>query len=248
MTLIKVSEGTDREQFAKKVEEVGLPNYGGGFVKAMPIYNLPELYFNDEQWMFKQGNKPVLQMLTMVVLLLLVSAIFNYINLNMALSGKRAKEMATRRLHGATKGRIVLKYILESVSFTAVCFVLAFLLACALFPMMNGLLKNVGGGDMSIDASLGQFVLIRFDWTVGVVAVYLAAIVFVGVLSGIAPAAIASRFEPIDVVRGTYRLHHHRLDCHGDFDGGADASHDEPSHQHAFRGFVFAAMLGKRLF
>ena len=211
MTLIKVREGTDREQFAKKVEEVGLPNYSDGFVSAMPIYTLPEVFFNDNQWMFKGGKKPVMQTLTVVVLLLLVSAIFNYINLNMALSGKRAKEMATRRLHGATKGRIVLKYILESVSFTAVCFVLAFLLACALFPMMNGLLKNVGGGDMSIDASLGQFVLIRFDWTVGVVAVYLAAIVLVGVLSGIAPAAIASRFEPIDVVRGTYRLQTKRV-------------------------------------
>ena len=211
MTLIKVQEGTDREQFAKKVEAVGLPNYSDGFVSAMPIYTLPEVFFNDNQWMFKGGKKPVMQTLTVVVLLLLVSAIFNYINLNMALSGKRAKEMATRRLHGATKGRIVMKYILESVSFTAVCFVLAFLLACALFPMMNGLLKNVGGGDMSIDASLGQFVLIRFDWTVGVVAVYLAAIVFVGVLSGIAPAAIASRFEPIDVVRGTYRLQTKRV-------------------------------------
>jgi putative ABC transport system permease protein len=206
MTLIKILEGTDREQFAKKVEEVGLPNYSDGFVSAMPIYTLPEVFFNDNQWMFKGGKKPVMQTLTVVVLLLLVSAIFNYINLNMALSGKRAKEMATRRLHGATKGSIIMKYIVESVSFTAVCFVLAFLLACALFPMMNGLLKNVGGGDMSIDASLGQFVLIRFDWTVGVVAVYLAAIVLVGVLSGIAPAAIASRFEPIDVVRGTYRL------------------------------------------
>ena len=211
MTLIKVHEGTDREQLAKKVEAVGLPNYSDGFVSAMPIYTLPEVFFNENQWMFKGGKKPVMQTLTVVVLLLLVSAIFNYINLNMALSGKRAKEMATRRLHGATKGRIVMKYILESVSFTAVCFVLAFLLACALFPMMNGLLKNVGGGDMSIDASLGQFVLIRFDWTVGVVAVYLAAIVFVGVLSGIAPAAIASRFEPIDVVRGTYRLQTKRV-------------------------------------
>ena len=211
MTMIKVHEGTDRELLAKKVEAVGLPNYSDGFVSAMPIYTLPEVFFNENQWMFKGGKKPVMQTLTVVVLLLLVSAIFNYINLNMALSGKRAKEMATRRLHGATKGRIVLKYILESVSFTAVCFVLAFLLACALFPMMNGLLKNVGGGDMSIDASLGQFVLIRFDWTVGVVAVYLAAIVLVGVLSGIAPAAIASRFEPIDVVRGTYRLQTKRV-------------------------------------
>ena len=153
----------------------------------------------------------MMQTLTVVVLLLLVSAIFNYINLNMALSGKRAKEMATRRLHGATKGRIVMRYILESVLFTAACFVLAFLLACALFPMMNGLLKNVAGGDMGIDASFVQFVLIRFDWTVGVVAVYLAAIVLVGVLSGIAPAVIASRFEPIDVVRGTYRLQTKRV-------------------------------------
>ena len=211
MTLIKVHEGTDREQLAKKVETVGLPNYSDGFVSAMPIYTLPEVFFNENQWMFKGGKKPVMQTLTVVVLLLLVSAIFNYINLNMALSGKRAKEMATRRLHGATKGRIVLKYILESVLFTAVCFVLAFLLAYALFPMINGLLKNVGGGDMSIDASLGQFVLIRFDWTLGVVAVYLAAIVLVGVLSGIAPAAIASRFEPIDVVRGTYRLQTKRV-------------------------------------
>ena len=211
LTLIKVHEGTDREQLAKKVEAVGLPNYSDGFVSAMPIYTLPEVFFNENQWMFKGGNKSVMQMLAVVVVLLLLSAIFNYVNLNMALSGKRAKEMATRRLHGATKGRIVMKYIIESVLFTAVCFVLAFLLACALFPMMNGLLKSVAGGDMGIDASFVEFVLIRFDWSVGIVAVYLVAILLVGVLAGIAPAAIASRFEPIDVVRGTYRLQTKRV-------------------------------------
>ena len=211
MTLIKVHEGTDREQLAKKVEAVGLPNYSDGFVSAMPIYTLPEVFFNENQWIFKGGNKSVMQMLAVVVVLLLLSAIFNYVNLNVALSGKRAKEMATRRLHGATKGNIIMKYIAESVLFTAVCFVLAFLLACALFPMINGLLKNVGEGDMGIDASFVQFVLIRFDWSVGIVAVYLAAIVLVGVLAGIAPAAIASSFEPIDVVRGTYRLQAKRV-------------------------------------
>ena len=212
MTLIKVHEGTDREQLAKKVEAVGLPNYSDGFVKAMPIYNLPEVFFNDSQWVFKKGNKSVLQMLTVVVLLLLLSAIFNYVNLNMALSGKRAKEMATRRLHGATKGRIVMKYITESVTFTAVCFVLALLLAVALLPMINDLLRAVSDGETGIDAeAFVQFVPVRFDWSVGIVAVYLAAIVFVGVLSGIAPAAIASRFEPIDVVRGTYRLQTKRV-------------------------------------
>jgi len=212
MTLIKVHEGTDREQLAKKVEAVGLPNYSDGFVKAMPIYNLPEVFFNDSQWVFKKGNKSVLQMLTVVVLLLLLSAIFNYVNLNMALSGKRAKEMATRRLHGATKGRIVMKYITESVTFTAVCFVLALLLAVALLPMINDLLRAVSGGETGIDAeAFVQFVPVRFDWSVGIVEVYLVAVVLLGTLAGIAPAAIASRFEPIDVVRGTYRIQTKRV-------------------------------------
>ena len=208
MTLIKVHENTDREEFAKKVETVGLPHYSGRFVSSLPIYNLPEVFFSENQWMFKKGNKSILQMLTVVVLLLLLSAIFNYINLNMALSGKRAKEMATRRLHGATKGNIVMKYIIESVVFTAICFVLAFLLAYAFLPMMNDLLKGVGvsGGEMGIDAPFEQFVAIRFDWSASIVAAYLAAIGLIGALVGIAPSAIASRFEPIDVVRGTYRL------------------------------------------
>ena len=199
-TLIKVHEGTDREAFAKKVEEVGLRNYSDSFVKALPIYTLPEVFFHEDQWVLKRGDKSVLQMLTIVVLLLLLSAIFNYINLNMALSGKRAKEMATRRLHGATKGNIIMKYILESVAFTAVCFVLAYLLAVALLPMMNDLLRNV-----SVD-NFKQYVPLDLKWSLGTVLVYLFAIVLMGVLAGIAPAAIASRFEPIDVVRGTYRL------------------------------------------
>ena len=212
MTLIKVHEGTDREQLAKKVEAVGLPNYSDGFVKAMPIYNLPEVFFNDSQWVFKKGNKSVLQMLTVVVLLLLLSAIFNYVNLNMALSGKRAKEMATRRLHGATKGRIVMKYITESVTFTAVCFVLALLLAVALLPMINDLLRAVSDGETGIDAeTFEQFVPVRFEWSAGIVAAYLVAVVLLGTLAGVAPAAIASRFEPINVVRGTYRIQTKRV-------------------------------------
>ena len=211
VTLIKVNEGTDREQFAKKVEAVGLPNYDLGFGSSMPIYTLPEVFFSENQWMFKKGNKSVLQMLAVVVLLLLLSAIFNYVNLNMALSGKRAKEMATRRLHGATKGQIVMKYILESVVFTAACFGLALLLAYALLPMMNGLLNGVSGGEFGIDATFAQFVPLRFEWSTGIVMFYIVAIMLLGSLAGIAPAAIASRFEPIDVVRGTYRIQTKRV-------------------------------------
>nr|MCR4815763.1 hypothetical protein [Bacteroidales bacterium] len=56
-----------------------------------------------------------------------------------------------------------------------------------------------------------QFVPVRFDWSMVIVAAYLVAVVLLGTLAGIAPAAIASRFEPIDVVRGTYRIQTKRV-------------------------------------
>ena len=201
VTLIKVKEGTDREALAKKIEDICKEHYDSNFVNSTPIYTIPELYFNPEQWIFHRGNKSVLQMLLVVILLLLASAIFNYVNLSLALSGKRAKEMATRRLLGAPQGSIIWKYIGESILFTAVCFALALLLSWALLPMMNELLLNVttdtGNTWMYIPVTLGL--------SAGTVTAYALAIVLIGALAGIAPALFASRFAPIDIVRGTFR-------------------------------------------
>ena len=64
-------------------------------------------------------------------MILLVSAIFNYINLTVAQTGKRAKEMATRRLLGESSAGIVTRYLTESFLFTAVCMAIGVLVAFA---------------------------------------------------------------------------------------------------------------------
>ena len=127
-----------------------------------------------------------------VGLLLLISALFNYINLNVALTSKRAKEMATRRLHGATKGRIIGKYLLESLAFTLVCMVLGILMAKALEPLVNRLL----GDDVGVKIMLSPFYLVS----------YLLIVIVVALLAGIIPATVVSRAKPIDVVTGAFRL------------------------------------------
>ena len=58
-------------------------------------------------------------------IVILLFAVINYVNLTAAQTGFRAKEMATRRLLGATKGEVVLKLILEST----------FLMCCAAFAV-----------------------------------------------------------------------------------------------------------------
>ena len=199
-TLIKVAEGSDRETLEKHIHDVCRPNYDETFISEFVVYSLPELFFSNQQYVFKRGNKSLLQMLTVVVLLLLISAVFNYINLNLALSGHRAKEMATRRLLGASENSIVLKYIAESVLFTAICFSFALLLAISLIPMMNELLMSV-----SDVGNNWAYVPIQLGLTWRTLGVYLISIVLIGTLVGIAPALFSSRFEPIDVVRGTFR-------------------------------------------
>ncbi|MBQ6038347.1 MAG: FtsX-like permease family protein [Bacteroidaceae bacterium] len=199
ISLIKVSEGTDRETLADHIHDICIANYGKTWIQDFPIYSLPELFFSNQQYFFKRGNKSLLQMLTVVVLLLLISAIFNYVNLNLALSGRRAKEMATRRLLGASQRGIMLKYIIESIAFTAVCFALALLLAWFLLPMMNKLLM-----DVSDVGNTWAYVQINLNLTTGTFAFYVFSIIMIGTIVGIAPALIASRYEPIDVVRGTF--------------------------------------------
>ena len=160
--------------------------------KNLTLIRLDEMLYSDASTNLKKGDKTMMRSLLAVGLLLLISSLFNYINLNVALTSKRAKEMATRRLHGATKGRIIGKYLLESLAFTTVCMVLGILLAEALAPLVNRLL----GGDIAVKVLLSPSYLLA----------YLLMVVVVALLAGIIPALVVSRAKPIDVVKGTFRF------------------------------------------
>ncbi len=182
------------------------PTWSAEKVDAWRAYRMDEAFFftGSSNGLTRTGNIQMLRLLTVVVLLLLLSAIFNYVNLSLALTGKRAKEMATRRLLGADKTGILWKYIGESVAFTAVCFAAALLLAYLLAPMVNSLVSTsdpdelmLGIGDTSVRLS--------FMLTPGYLLAYLGGILGLGVLNGLLPAFAASRYEPIDVIKGTLR-------------------------------------------
>ncbi len=196
---VKLAKGADPKVIYDKVEqickEIYPDMYGQAFFERLDMTRFDHLYFKDfgePNNQLKRGDLGTLKLLGLVGLLLLLSAVFNYINLSFALTGKRAKEMATHRLLGAQKKEIVWKYISESLIFTAVCFSLGLLLAHLLAPMVNALLNDP---DVPIQVQVKPMYLL----------VYLAVIVIIGVLNGIIPAVFASRVEPMDVVKGTFR-------------------------------------------
>ena len=196
VTLIKVRPETDRKELYDKLEsvckDVYSSIYGQYFFEHLELSRYDELFFKETEGFFRHGDKATLRILMLVGLLLLLSAILNYINLSVALTGKRAKEMAVRQLSGASRVGIIWKYLAESIAFTAVCFAAGLLLAEAFCPAMNALLNNPD-------------IPIKIIWSPGYVFAYIVIILLVGVLCGIFPAMMSGRYNPVDVMKGGYR-------------------------------------------
>ena len=199
VTFARVVPGTDRNTLQTKAEalcqEIYPGMFGTSFFETLSVERIDELFFKDydgNQQAYRHGDIGTLRVLLLVGLLLLVSAIFNYINLSFALTGKRAKEMATRRLLGEEKRSIVLRQIAESILFTAICFCVGLLLAYAFVPSFNSLIN---------DPDIPVIIFMR----PGYIITYLILIILTGMVAGVLPALLSSRYSPIDVVRGTFR-------------------------------------------
>jgi putative ABC transport system permease protein len=161
------------------------------------IIPLRDMYFLNEGIRYGSdtiqfGNRSFVNLLLAMCILLLAFAVLNYINMTTALTGFRAKEMATRRLVGADKRSIFFKVISESTLICGISMLLAILLAEALSPLASQILKY-------------QVSIFKAVTPVNVLLV-LGFIALLGVLSGIVPALLIQQAQPIEIVRGTLRL------------------------------------------
>ena len=163
----------------------------GKFLWGSSLVRMDKLYFSTvSNWQLRSGDKKLVDILLAVALVLLVCAIFNYINLTVAQAGKRAKEMATRRLLGESMWGVVLRYFKESALFTTACFIIGLLLALCLLPVFNDILST------KISLFVSPLMLI----------VTVAALLVISIVCGIIPAMVVSRFNPIDVVKGSLMI------------------------------------------
>ena len=195
---VKVRNGSDRGSIEEKADTLVARVFDiyRGFidVEDSGALRYDEIWFSPaNNQSLKRGNRTYTDIILFVTIILLLSAIFNYINLSVALSGKRTKEMATRKILGAAEGTLVRGYLLESLIFTTVCFVLATLLAEAITPWFNRIIGGKG-------------TLVRVLYTPGWVGVYLLSIIILSLAQGLLPAWTGTRMPAISVVKGEFRM------------------------------------------
>ena len=194
---VKVRKGTDREALEVKADTLVAQSFdafgGRAFLEGSGLVRYDELWFSPANNLsLKRGSRTYTGIIFLVTIILLLSAIFNYINLNVALSGKRTKEMATRKILGAGNESLFAGRLLESLVFTSGCFLLALVLAEALTPWFN----RIAGGDG---------VPVKVLFSPGWIGVYVLFIVLVSLIQGCLPAWIGTRIPAISVVNGEFR-------------------------------------------
>lgn len=166
--------------------------YQRGIYSKVLLNPLEDFYFSDMgTYTLAKGDWQFVMILLSVGILILLFAIINYINLTVAQTAFRAKEMATRRLLGSSRGDLFLRLIMESTLMTFISFLLGAFLAVFFSPYASRLLNA--------RINLSDFV------TPGYVLLAVAVILLIGILAGLLPAIVISNAKPIEVVRGTFR-------------------------------------------
>lgn len=127
-----------------------------------------------------------------IALFILLMASINFVNISIASSLKRAKEVGVRKVTGSRQGQIIIQFLGESAILCVAAFLLALFLMLILFPMFNELANK--------QIEIGEI----FEWKliVSFISVLLANIL----LSGLYPAYILSNFKPTEVLYSKQKL------------------------------------------
>lgn len=137
------------------------------------------------------NNIKYIYILEAVALLILFIACFTYINLNTARSVERAREVGVRKVIGAGKMQLFWQFMGESAILCAISTIISLIAAVLLLPAFNQLTEK----QLSIQA------IFSAQFIGGLILVT----ILVSFLAGIYPALILSNFQPVKVLKGSFK-------------------------------------------
>lgn len=131
------------------------------------------------------GNIQYVRIFAVIALFVLIIACINFINLMTARSIKRAKEVGVRKAAGAAKGQLICQFLTESIVLSLAAGLIAMVLMDLITPVFN----SIAGKQIDVTIFFGLPFLIGL-------------IIAVGVLAGLYPAFMLSRFKPVNTMKG----------------------------------------------
>lgn len=141
----------------------------------------------------KGTSNPVYSyILTAIAIFILLIACINFINLTIARSIRRAKEIGIRKVVGGERRQLIMQFLGESSMLCAIAFFLAVVLVQLILPVFNQLSNK----------SLAISYLFDEQLVVG----YFLLFLITALLAGFYPALVLSKYNPVQTLYSRFQL------------------------------------------
>jgi len=202
-TFLLVPEGFDKARFEER-----LPTFLAKYFENYPespqkMYLFPFLDFRLKSrhiTSLMASSDPISVFITFSIgVLLLVIVSINFINLSTVRYMHRTKEIGLRKVVGARRTQLIVQFLGESLLLSFIAIPVAILLYEIIHPIFY--------------AYMGNFALVSFTpqvsnsiWNYPFLLQYLVvAAILTGIFSGLYPALFLSNFQPLQVLKESYR-------------------------------------------
>jgi ABC-type antimicrobial peptide transport system permease subunit len=195
-TFVQIADNADMEKVSAKIKNTKLDNVSKEeakyqwvvFLQPMRKWNLHNEFKNGVN---TGGNIQYVMLFGVIGIFVLLLACINFMNLATARSEKRAKEVGIRKAIGSLRWQLIKQFFAESYLVVLLSFVFSLILVALLLPLFN----DVAGKKIGMPWQSPLFWIFN-----------LVFILFTALLSGSYPALYLSSFQPLKVLKGTFRV------------------------------------------
>jgi putative ABC transport system permease protein len=193
---VQTANNADLATLSSKIRDAKLRNVNAVLAKKKPALFLQPMskwHLYDE---FKDGKNiggriQYVWMFGIIGVFVLLLACINFMNLSTARSEKRAREVGIRKAVGSLRSQLIYQFFSESL----LCVVFAFLLALLFVQLSLPFFNEVSDKTMSILWGSPLFWVLCIGFSL-----------FTGLIAGSYPALYLSSFQPVKVLKGSFRV------------------------------------------
>jgi putative ABC transport system permease protein len=192
---VQIQPNTTFEQISKKIERAKMDNVDADekkfdyklFLQPMSRWHLFSEWKNGVN---TGGRIQFVRMFGIIGLFVLLLACINFMNLSTARSEKRAKEVGIRKAIGSMRHQLISQFLSESLLVVMLSFVFAIIVVAVSLSWFNELADKK----------------MTLPWAnLRIWGICLGFIIITSLLAGSYPALYLSSFNPVKVLKGTFR-------------------------------------------
>jgi len=191
----QVADNADMKAVSAKIKNIKMNNAGPAEARFKPeILLFPmnrwHLYGEFKNGVNTGGAIQYVWLFGIIGIFVLLLACINFMNLSTARSEKRAREVGIRKAVGSVRSQLIGQFFSESLLIALLSFMFSLMLAWLALPLFN----EIANKQLSIIWDNPLF------WLFGI-----GFALFTGLVAGTYPALYLSSFNPVKVLKGTFK-------------------------------------------